>query len=266
MSAYANEQSLQSLPPQPPAGLKSDGVAIETEFVHAAHALGLDLTSGHLEQFRTYASRLMEWNQRVNLTAITDLRSIFFRHFLDSLTANLALPPPGSGGAVSCIDVGTGAGFPGLPLKLLRRDVEMTLLDSVGKKTAFLRDLTPALRLEGVEILTGRAEDLARSSAYRERFQFALSRAVAPLPALIEYLLPFCCAGGMAVAMKKGEVTGELTAARRACRALGGAEPSVIPVTGPGLEDGRLLVCVRKVSTTPDHYPRRPGVPLRNPL
>ncbi|MSQ27718.1 MAG: 16S rRNA (guanine(527)-N(7))-methyltransferase RsmG [Dehalococcoidia bacterium] len=267
LSNYANEQSRKSLPPPlSPAGDEPDWKAIEAEFIETNLLFNLDVGPHHLERFRTFTTRLLEWNRRVNLTAITDPRSIFLRHFVDSLTALLALPRSVPGQFISCIDIGTGAGFPGVPLKIMRDDLDMTLLDSVGKKTAFLRELVPALDLERVAVVTGRSEDVARSPDHREQYQIVLSRAVAPLPALVEYLLPFCALGGVAIAMKKGDIDGELEAARHACRVLGGGEPSVIPVTAPGLDDGRVLVCIRKAGPTPDSYPRRAGTAAKSPL
>ena len=249
-----------------PAAEPPDWTAIEADFLETSRRLNLHLSPDQMDRFRNYANRLIDWNRRVNLTAIMDAHGIFLRHFVDSLMALVALPPSKPGQFVSCIDIGTGAGFPGVPLKIMRDDLDLTLLDSVGKKTAFLRDLIPALDLEHVEVVTGRAEDIGRSPDHRERYQVVLSRAVARLPALVEYLLPLCGLGGVAVAMKKGDIGGELAEARRACRILGGGEPGVVSVTAPGLDDGRVLVCVRKVNPTPDRYPRRAGTAAKSPL
>ena len=227
--------------------------------------LGIKLTDQQLAQFETYYRELHQWNQRVNLTAITEYSEVQVQHFLDSLSCCLAFPQglPANG---KIIDIGAGAGFPGLPLKLVFPDFQLTLSDSVGKKTAFLRHLLQVLELPDVRVLTARAEQLGRAPETRERFDLVLARGVAKLPALLEYTLPLCRIGGQVVAWKHGGIQQELESAQRALQLLGGRWKEIIPVTLTGLTDNRLLVLAEKVSSTPAEYPRRPGLPRKQPL
>ena len=227
--------------------------------------LGITLTDGQLAQFETYYRELHQWNQRVNLTAITEYSEVQVKHFLDSLTCCLAFPegPPANG---KIVDIGAGAGFPGLPLKLVFPDFQLMLSDSVGKKTAFLRHLLQVLQLPEVAVLTARAEQLGRAPETRERFDLVLARGVAKLPALLEYALPLCRVGGKVVAWKHGGIQPELESAQRALQLLGGRWEQIIPVALSGLTDNRILVVVEKVSPTPAEYPRRPGLPSKQPL
>ena len=248
-----------------------------------ATALGIGLASDQLAAFNRYRDTLLAANQRINLTAITDPAAVETRHFVDSLTCLLAWPTA-TDRPIRVIDIGSGAGFPGLPLKLIRPHIGLTLIDSVGKKTAFLADLVRRLDLAATTVLTARAEDLARQPAHREQYDVALARAVAPAPVLVEYTLPFLRVGGRLVAQKtadKGQ--GELVACQRACVLLGGGPPRLMPVTLPSpagqapeparhlaavqqaLSDHALLV-VEKQHPTPDRYPRRPGLPAKRPL
>ncbi|MCH7620775.1 MAG: 16S rRNA (guanine(527)-N(7))-methyltransferase RsmG, partial [Chloroflexi bacterium] len=165
--------------------------------------LGIKLTDRQLAQFETYYRELHQWNQRVNLTAITEYSEVQVKHFLDSLTCCLAFPE-GLPAARKIVDIGAGAGFPGLPLKLVFPDFQLLLSDSVGKKTAFLRHLLQVLELPDVTVLTARAEQLGRAPETRERFDLVLARGVAKLPALLEYALPLCRIGGKIVAWKHG--------------------------------------------------------------
>ena len=234
------------------------------QLVSGAAELGLALTAQQLEQFETYYQELADWNQRVNLTAITGYREVQVKHFLDSLSVYLAFPR-GPTSSVRLIDIGTGAGFPGLPLKLALPDIHLWLVESVRKKSRFLEHLVSCLELSRVEVLTGRAEELARRPDLRESFQLAVSRGVARLPTLLEYTLPFCCVGGR-VALPKRGIKEELAGAASALEALGGRLSDIHPVQVSGLDDGRVVVVVDKIQPTPDRYPRRPGMPAKRPL
>ena len=233
-----------------------------------AREMGITLSAHQLEQFELYYRELAEWNERANLTAITGCEETQVRHFLDSLTVCLSFNET-SGGSPKVgrvVDVGSGAGFPGLPLKLAFPLLELHLIESVGKKTAFLEHLVGMLGLDGVEVHTGRAETLARSSDLRESFDLALVRGVARFSLLLEYALPFCRVGGRVVALKHGGLESELAEAELALSELGGQAAGVFPVTLAGLTDNRVVAAFEKVAPTPDRYPRRVGIPAKRPL
>lgn len=224
----------------------------------------LTLTDAQLAAFERYSQELISWNQRANLTGIIEPGEIAVKHFLDSLSLYplLADLPP----TLSLIDVGTGAGFPGLPLKLVRPALRLTLLEATAKKTAFLHHLIQVLNLTGVTVLTARAEEAARQSDQRERYDVATARAVAPLPVLAEYTLPFVKRGGVAIIQKGQHPADEIKAAANALGILGGQVSRVLPVTVPGLEAERHLVVIQKIKPTPPQYPRRPGLPAKKPI
>lgn len=230
-----------------------------------ARDLGIELTAHQLDLFEAYYRELADWNQRVNLTAITEYQEVQVLHFLDSLTLCQAVPV-GAAAAKRVIDVGAGAGLPGLPLKLVFPDIHLAMVESVGKKARFLEHLVATLALSGVEVLTGRAEELARQPRLRESFDLAVSRGVAKLPSLLEYTLPFCALGGRLAVWKRGGIEAEIASAVRALAALGGNMVKVYPVVLSGLADGRVLVVIQKNSPTPARYPRRPGIPDKRPL
>ena len=229
-----------------------------------ASELGLQLTAGQLEQFESYYRALEDWNRLVNLTAVTEYREVQVKHFLDSLSlCQVCTDSPTDG--LRVVDVGSGAGFPGMPLKMALPGIQLTLVESVGKKARFLEHLVQALDLSGVDVLTGRAEELAHERELRESFDLAVSRGVAKLPVLLEYTLPFCRIGGRAALLKRN-VNREVAGATSALKALGGCMADVNPVRLQGLDDGRVIVTVAKVEPTPDRYPRRPGMPVKRPL
>ena len=234
--------------------------------LHGAKQLGLSLTSKQTQQFQLYYQELIEWNKRVNLTAITDYEEVQLKHFLDSLTLVPAFEDKTwSKGHFFLLDVGTGAGLPGIPLKILLPKVRLVLLESVAKKTAFLQHMVNCLSLDHVEVLTGRAEDIAHQDSYRERFDLVVSRAVGRLSTIAELTLPFCREGGLFIAPKKGKIEEELGQATKAIDTLGGKLKEVKKVELELLEP-RFLVMVEKVSPTPQRYPRRAGVPAKHPL
>jgi len=228
--------------------------------------LGLSLTQGQLEQFSIYYQELLEWNRRMNLTSITDYEEVQVKHFLDSLTVTLAFKQPVSDESVRIIDVGTGAGMPGLPLKIMFPDVRLVLLEATAKKATFLQHIKDKLGLENVEIVVGRAEEVAYIDEHRESFDVVLSRAVAPLATLVELTLPFCAVGGSFIAQKKGLIELEVSQADRVIRLLGGNLREVKKIELEGLADERYLIIVDKISPTPEKYPRRSGIPAKRPL
>lgn len=227
-----------------------------------ATTFGLSLTNVQIQQFEQYSHELVAWNQQVNLTGITAPADIAVKHFLDSLSVHAVLPSD----ARSLIDVGTGAGFPGMPLKIARPDLNVTLLDSLGKRTAFLTHLVERLALNAVTIVTARAEIAAHASDHRARYDVAVARAVAPLAVLTEYLLPFVSVAGVMIAQKGQLPAEELYTAKNALSILGGQVESVQPVQVPGLDAPRHLIVIRKQHETPVRYPRRAGVPVKKPL
>jgi 16S rRNA (guanine527-N7)-methyltransferase len=222
---------------------------------------GLPLTQAQIDQFTTYADELRSWNERVNLTAISDPSQVIARHFLDSLRCALSWGEPPQ----RLVDVGAGAGFPGLPLKIVRPELRLTLVESVAKKAIFLQHLVGVLGLSDVEIIVARAEAVGRDVAQRERYDVAVARAVAELRVLAEYCLPLCRVGGRFLAPKGIQVEGEVQAAQAAIAALGGRLLAVEVVQLPAVEP-RSLVVVEKVAPTPPTYPRAVGVPAKRPL
>lgn len=244
-----------------------------------AKSLGLILSPTHLAAFERYYRELASWNQRFNLTTITGYDQVQCRHFLDSLSCVLALPPGDEEARVPdavplqrlsrplwCVDVGSGAGFPGLPLKIVLPQAKMTLVEATGKKVAFLRHMVRVLQLDDVEVLHARAEEVGHMPEHRERYDFVVARAVAHLCVLAEYCLPLCRVGARVVAQKGEDAQEEASAAEPALRLLRGTLRDIKPVTVPGLPSGRHLVVVGKVAKGPDAYPRRPGVPSKRPL
>jgi 16S rRNA (guanine527-N7)-methyltransferase len=227
--------------------------------------LGFVLTREQEDQFCRYRDELLAWNDRVNLTSITSPRDIERLHFLDSLTVTLGFPRLLPDGYMVC-DVGSGAGFPGIPNKILFPGIGLTLVDATSKRTKFLQHMIEVLDLKGVDVYAGRAEDLGHDPALRESFNLVVSRAVATLSVLAEYTLPFCRLGGHVILQKKGDINKEMAEASRVWNALGGNLVNVKSVPIDVLEGGRVLVVIEKVSSTQDKYPRRNGIPAKRPL
>jgi 16S rRNA (guanine527-N7)-methyltransferase len=240
--------------------------AMMERLVEGARQLSLSLTEHQLKQFQTYYEQLVEWNCRVNLTGITDYEEVQVKHFVDSLSIVLATEratcAPGS---FALLDIGTGAGMPGIPLKIVYPGARLVLLDSIAKKTAFLRHIVAELGLDPVDILTQRAEEIGHFPDYRERFDLVVCRAVSQLATVAELALPFCRIGGLAVIPKKNGIEVELSQAKAAIGILGGKLKTVQRVTLRGLEQ-HLLVVLEKTAMTPSTYPRRPGIPAKRPL
>jgi len=226
--------------------------------------IGVELSLAQLELFQRYYYELTEWNSRVNLTSITEWEAVQTRHYLDSLTVALVIPEEilSSG---RFVDIGSGGGFPGVPLIIAFPGMRGTLIEATGKKVAFLEHVKDTLELEGLEIQNGRAETLARDPSLRESFDVVLSRSVAGMAALAEMTLPFCRIGGLVVAHKGQNIEDEMTAAAKAITVTGGTIKEVRTVSLEGLSE-RSLVVLEKVSPTPDRLPRRPGMPSKRPI
>ncbi|MCL4274052.1 MAG: 16S rRNA (guanine(527)-N(7))-methyltransferase RsmG [Anaerolineales bacterium] len=221
------------------------------------------LTARQVMALINYEKELVEWNQKFNLTAIRDVESIRTKHFLDSYSCVLAwkgMPP------LRLVDVGTGAGFPGIPLKIVYPTMHVTLVESVGKKAMFCQHIISKLGLEDVEVIQTRAETLGQNPAHRESYDYAVARAVANLNILSEYLLPLVKVGGTMLAQKGESGPAEAQSAEKAMKLLGGKLKQVIPVELPGVPDDRYLVLVDKVAATPPKFPRKAGIPMKTPL
>lgn len=224
---------------------------------------GLSLNTAQLKALKVYARELVKWNERYSLTAINDPEKVRVKHFLDSLSAYMAMR---STSVERVIDVGTGAGFPGLPLKILFPQIKLTLVESVAKKVEFCQHIVDKLSLENVDIICERAEVVGSDLSFREKYDWALARAVALMPILMEYLLPLVRVGGRVLAMKGESAPAEAHSAEDAMGMLGGHLQRLIPVTLPGVVDQRYLVVVDKIAATPEKFPRRVGVPAKRPL
>ena len=235
-----------------------------------ARCLGLKLNEEHRRAFEIYYRELVAWNEKFNLTAITDYDQVQIKHFLDSLTCLLAdedfTRTICQQSGIRAIDVGAGAGFPGVPLKIVCPGLQLTLLEATGKKVGFLEHIVSRLGLAGVEVIKGRAEELGRDVAHRERYDLALARAVAELPVLVEYALPFCRLGGLFVAQKGADADAEAKAAEGAMATLGGTLRRIVHLELPHLAEPRSLVVIEKIAPTPEKYPRRPGIPSKRPI
>lgn len=246
-----------------------------TQQLHALQegcaALGIALSTRQLAQFQRYYEELVQWNAKFNLTAITDYTDVQVKHFLDCLAA-LPLIAEEVGEALPLttprhlLDVGTGAGFPGLPLRLAAPRLKLTLMDGTGKKVKFLQTVTQALGLPGVEVVQGRAEEMGRRSDHRGQYDLVTARAVAPLATLVEYILPFVRRGGLAVVYKGPSATQEFVDARKAIDLLGGETVRLAPVRVPLMEEQRFVLLIKKVRPTPERYPRGQGLPRKQPL
>lgn len=221
------------------------------------------LDAEQIRQFEIYKKNILEWNKRFNLTSITDPTEIEVKHFIDSLTCLLVLDAKKS---LNLIDIGTGAGFPGLPIKIVHPQIELTLIEATQKKADFCRNLVQEINLGKVEVLSGRAEDFAHLNKYREKFNVSVARAVAGMPTILEYLLPFVSLGGIAISMKGRNAQDEIDSARSAIKTLGGDFERTKNITLPFIHEERNLVVIKKVKLTPQEYPRRPGIPARKPL
>ena len=225
--------------------------------------MGISLTEEQTEQFMLYYEKLIEVNRVMNLTAITEFEDVMRKHFLDSLTLVKAADIKN---VKRVLDLGTGAGFPGIPLKIAFPDTEFVLLDSLNKRVKFLHDIIELCRLKKIQAVHGRAEELAGKKEYRESFDLCVSRAVANLSSLSEYCLPYVEKGGLFVSYKSGNIQEELKAAGYAIQILGGRIKDTVKFKLPGSDMDRSLVVIEKIRETPARYPRRAGIPSREPL
>lgn len=221
----------------------------------------LNVNDEVLNKFWVYMTNLLEWNEKINLTAITDEDDIILKHFIDSLTILEYIPEKSN-----VIDVGTGAGFPGIPLKIVREDINMTLMDSLNKRITFLNEIINKLGLKKINAIHSRAEELAKMPEHREKYDIAVSRAVANLSTLSEYMIPFVKVGGKCICMKGSNIEEELKTAKNAIKELGGEIEKVINFKLPDSDNERNIIIIKKVRNTKSKYPRKAGMPSKEPL
>ena len=231
------------------------------KFIEEANKINIVFTDIQLKQFRTYYEMLVEKNKVMNLTGITEWDEVLEKHFLDSISLIRAID---LNQTMTVMDMGTGAGFPGIPLKIAFPNLQVTLADSLNKRVLFLQEVIDELKLEGIEAIHGRAEDLARDKKYREQYDLSVSRAVANLSTLSEYCLPFVKLGGKFVSYKSGEIEEEVTASKSALFLLGGKITNTVKFELG--ESGRSFIVIDKVKGTPKTYPRKAGTPSKKPL
>lgn len=231
--------------------------------LEGAKDLNISLSDEQIEQFMKYKALLLEWNEKMNLTAITDDIEVITKHFLDCLTVQSSMDLTK---VKTLIDVGTGAGFPGLVIKIAFPHIQMTLVDSLKKRLNFLDTVISELGLKGVECVHGRAEDIGKNKAYRENFEVCASRAVANLAVLSEYTLPFVKQGGYLIALKGQKLDEELEQGKKAIKILGGVIDEVIDVVVPSTDLNHRIAKIKKINQTPRQYPRKAGEPTKAPL
>ena len=231
------------------------------EFEKYLEKMSISLNKEQYDQFYAYMLLLIEWNEKINLTAITEPQEIILKHFVDSLTIAKYIEE-----GKTIIDMGTGAGFPGIPLKIYRNDVKVVLADSLNKRIKFLNEVIEKMQLKNIETIHCRAEELGKNKEYREKFDYATSRAVANLSTLSEYLLPFVKLNGSGIFMKTMEIDEELENAKKAIKILGGRIEKVDKFEIPESDLGRSIIIVKKEKQTPSKYPRKPGTPAKEPL
>lgn len=234
-----------------------------TKFKDGLQELGLELNENQLMQFCNYYEILIEKNKVMNLTTITDYDEVIEKHFLDSLSLVKAVDLTKE---KYLLDLGTGAGFPGIPLKIAFPNLKILLLDSLNKRIGFLKEVIEALHLKNIDAVHGRAEEMARKKEYRESFDICVSRAVANLASLSEYCIPFVKKGGVFVAYKSGEIEVEVNDSQKAFHVLGGCQKQVLKFQLPNTEVNRSFVVIEKKNTTPKSYPRKAGTPSKEPI
>lgn len=232
----------------------------EKEILENSKEINVIITEDEIKSLYQYMKLMLEWNKIINLTAITDEKEVILKHFIDSISINKYIKE-----ANKIMDIGTGAGFPGIPLKILNKDIEFILVDSLNKRINFLGEVKKELLLDKIELLHARAEELAKNRKYRESVDIVVSRAVARLRVLAEYMLPFVQENGLCICMKGPNIEEELEESKKALDILGGKIENIEHIILPGdLE--RNIILIRKVKKTPEKYPRKAGIPVKQPL
>lgn len=231
------------------------------ELLKVSKMANIDLKQKEIEEFYWYMGNLIEWNEKMNLTAIIEPKEIIIKHFIDSLTINKYMKE-----ASIIIDVGTGAGFPGIPIKIVNPDKQITLLDSLNKRILFLENVIEELQLNKIEAIHNRAEEIGKNEKYREQYDVSVSRAVAPLNVLVEYLIPFVKLGGRSICMKGPKIEEELEQAKSAIQRLGGRIDKVDCFQLPNTQIERNIIVIEKIKNTPKEFPRKAGIPSKKPI
>lgn len=231
-----------------------------TKMKSFSNDINIEMTENQIEKFYIYMTQLLEWNKKMNLTAIEEENEIILKHFIDSLTIKEYIKD-----AKSMIDIGTGAGFPGIPIAIINNNINITLLDSLNKRINFLNDIIQKLELNNVIAIHGRAEDIARLETYREKFDIVTSRAVAPFNILLEYMLPFNKVNGRSISMKGSNIE-EIENSDKALNELGGKIERIEKINLPKTEVQRNIIIIEKIKRTPNKYPRKAGIPKKEPL
>lgn len=229
--------------------------------IEKAKMLNIEITQEQAQQFYKYMQLLLEWNEKMNLTAITEPEEVILKHFIDSITIKQYMDK-----AETVLDIGTGAGFPGIPLKILGKNKEFTLLDSLNKRIIFLQTVIDELKLSNIQAIHGRAEEFIKQKNKSEGYDIVVSRAVARLNVLLEYMLPFVKIGGKCICMKAFDIEEELNAAKKAIEILGGQIEKIDTITLPNSDIQRKIIIIKKVKNTPSKYPRKAGTPAKEPI
>ena len=231
------------------------------ELKEKAKQIGIEIKKQELEKFYEYMQLLLEWNEKINLTAITEPKEIILKHFIDSITINKYLK-----NKQNILDIGTGAGFPGIPLKIINKDKSFVLVDSLNKRIQFINTICKELKLEKIECIHARAEELAINDLHREKYDVITSRAVAKLNTLLEYMLPFVKIGGKCICMKGANTKEEIEEAKKAISILGGTIEEIETFCLPYTDIERNIIIIRKENPTPKKYPRKAGTPSKQPI
>lgn len=224
-------------------------------------ALNTIIDDIQIEKFYQYMELLLEWNEKINLTAITEPDDIILKHFIDSITINKYIEND-----KKVLDIGTGAGFPGIPEKIIREDINIVLADSLNKRINFLREVIQKIGLENIDAVHGRAEELAHNKLYREKFDVVTSRAVAPLNTLLEYMLPFVKVNGLCICMKGSNAEEEIAISEKALEELGGEILDINKFQLPNTDISRNIIVIKKINPTKNKYPRKAGTPSKDPI
>ena len=238
-----------------------DNLEFNKQLINYANTLNIEVSEEQANKFYEYMKLLLDWNNKINLTAITDEKEIIIKHFIDSISINKYIK-----GQKNVMDIGTGAGFPGIPLKMINPDLNFTLVDSLNKRILFLEEVCCRMQLKQVECLHARAEELAKNGKYREQYDIVVSRAVARLATLLEYMLPFIRLGGKGICMKGSHSQEEVDEAQGALEVLGGEIEKVENIILPDSDMERNIIVIRKIRETPKQYPRKAGMASKQPI